>query len=132
MPKHKVGVDRDGAPSAFVDSYIRTALWSSNDESDDSGGGEPLDRNYSESDLTKEALKKMTADADRFYRENREDLASGTDSLGGHDFWLTRNGHGAGFWDGDWPEPQASRLTAASKRFGESSLYVSRGKIHVE
>jgi|TARA_R110000744_G_scaffold366338_1_gene475354 hypothetical protein len=20
----------------------------------------------------------------------------------GHDFWLTRNGHGAGFWDGDW------------------------------
>lgn len=21
----------------------------------------------------------------------------------GHDFWLTRNGHGSGFWDGDWP-----------------------------
>ena len=20
----------------------------------------------------------------------------------GTDFWLTRNGHGAGFWDGDW------------------------------
>ena len=20
----------------------------------------------------------------------------------GHDFWLTRNGHGAGFWDGGW------------------------------
>ncbi len=22
----------------------------------------------------------------------------------GHDFWLTRQGHGAGFWDGDWPD----------------------------
>ena len=22
----------------------------------------------------------------------------------GHDFWLTRNGHGAGFWDGDWDD----------------------------
>ena len=26
------------------------------------------------------------------------------DTMGAHDFWLTRNGHGAGFWDGDWPE----------------------------
>lgn len=22
--------------------------------------------------------------------------------MAGHDLWLTRNGHGAGFWDGDW------------------------------
>jgi hypothetical protein len=22
----------------------------------------------------------------------------------GHDFYLTHTGHGAGFWDGDWPE----------------------------
>jgi len=32
----------------------------------------------------------------------------------GHDFWLTRNGHGAGFWDGDWPET-GDALTEASK-----------------
>lgn len=24
-----------------------------------------------------------------------------TPAQAGHDFWLTRNGHGAGFWDGD-------------------------------
>jgi hypothetical protein len=34
------------------------------------------------------------------------------------DFWLTRVGAGAGFWDGDYPEPQATLLTNASKRFG--------------
>ena len=35
------------------------------------------------------------------------------------DFWYTRNGHGCGFWDGDWPEPAATILTEASKTFGE-------------
>jgi hypothetical protein len=42
----------------------------------------------------------------------------------GHDFWLTRNGHGAGFWDGDWPEPYASELTRVAKEFGGYSLYL--------
>ena len=45
--------------------------------------------------------------------------------------WLTRNGHGAGFWDGDWPEPVASRLTKSAKRFGSFDLYVGDdGKVH--
>jgi hypothetical protein len=41
----------------------------------------------------------------------------------GHDFWLTRNGHGAGFWDGDWPEEEGERMTATSKAFGECEIY---------
>ena len=40
--------------------------------------------------------------------------------LAGHNFWLTCNGHGSGFWDGDWP----ARLTEASEQFGEFDLYV--------
>lgn len=42
----------------------------------------------------------------------------------GHDFWLTRNGHGAGFWDGDWPEPEGSALDAEAKKFGSVDVYV--------
>ncbi len=41
-----------------------------------------------------------------------------------HDFWLTRNGHGVGFWDGDWSEPHAARLTKAAKSFGEVWPYL--------
>jgi hypothetical protein len=40
----------------------------------------------------------------------------------GHDFHLTRNGHGCGFWDGDWAEPGATVLTDWSKTFGSSEL----------
>ena len=35
-----------------------------------------------------------------------------------HDWILTRNRHGCGFWDGDWDEPFASKLTALFKQAG--------------
>lgn len=40
-----------------------------------------------------------------------------------HDFWLTRNGHGVGFWDGDWSEPAGSRLDEIAKAFPSVDLY---------
>lgn len=43
-------------------------------------------------------------------------------SQAGHDFHLTRNGHGCGFWDGDWPEPQGTVLTSWANTFGTSEL----------
>ena len=48
----------------------------------------------------------------------------------GHDFWLTRNGHGAGFWDGDWSEDYMGTevgelLTEASRPYGD--VYVHKG-----
>ena len=55
---------------------------------------------------------------------NLVDLREFDDSEAGADFWFTRNGHGVGYWDGDYPEPQATRLDDASKRFGEVWLYV--------
>lgn len=40
----------------------------------------------------------------------------------GRDFWLTRNRHGAGFWDGDYPEPHAKALTDAAHAAGERDV----------
>ena len=40
-----------------------------------------------------------------------------------HDFILTRNGHGSGFWDGDWSEPIATKLTELCEKFGEIDIY---------
>ena len=45
--------------------------------------------------------------------------------LAAHDFILTRNNHGAGFWDGDWSEPIATKLTDLCKKFGEIDIYLS-------
>lgn len=113
----------------FTLAYIEAALWSSNDESDDSGG-KPLDENYNVEDIAPETRDRMIADCVGFQERFAEQIGSKTEQAG-HDFWLTRNGHGAGFWDGDWPEPAATELTDGSKEYGETYLYVGDdGKIH--
>lgn len=106
----------------FTAAYIEAALWSSNDENTPQGG-EPLDSNYTAADIAAETLERIKADCAQFQIENAANIAADVEQAG-HDFWLTRNGHGAGFWDGDWPEPAASRLTAAAHKFGEFTLYV--------
>lgn len=78
-------------------------------------------------------------DCRAFYLANRDDCAeaaarysSAADKSGyqgvGHDFWLTRAGHGAGFWDGDLPQALGERLTKASKAAGEVWPYIGDGK----
>jgi len=114
----------------FTTAYIEAAFWSTLDENPH-GGGEPLDKNYDPSDLEPATLKRMVEDCKAFQNDNWDDIAEGDDrhdyssvALAGHDFWLTRNGHGAGFWDGDWEEEAGERLTTASKAFGEYDLLV--------
>lgn len=132
----------NGRMDDFTRGFLETALWSSTDNSDDSGG-EPLDKNYSIDDFTPHALKELIADCEQFQRENAADLAvayeqgirgsEGDDEFSaGHDFWLTRCGHGTGFWDGDYPEPQATRLTKSAEKFGNVDLTVEDGVIHAD
>lgn len=105
---------------SILRGYVACALWSSNDDQ-----GEPLDDGRDIDDLPAETLAKMRADVTDFVAANRADLNRSTldDFQIGHDFWLTRNGHGAGFWDrgigavGD-------RLTAASKVYSSVDLYI--------
>lgn len=43
----------------------------------------------------------------------------------GRDFALTRNGHGAGFWDGGWAHtPYAEMLDILSKCYGPIGFYL--------
>jgi hypothetical protein len=119
----------------FTQSCITAALGSSLDDD-----GNPLYSNYDESDITPETLAQMKADCRTFYDANKAhihcdgapmaefwDGSSESErqaAMAGHDFWLTRCGHGAGFWDGDWPEPAASALDAASEKAGNIDLYI--------
>jgi hypothetical protein len=114
----------------FTEGYITAALWSSNDDDDN-----PLDEMYGIDDIAPETLARMSADCAAFQKANASDLAAFQEVTGrpashaGHDFWLTRCGHGAGFWDrgaGD----VGDRLTEAAQAFGDVDLYVGDdGKI---
>ena len=66
-----------------------------------------------------------TTDALAFLEDNREALASLVESgkatweQHGQDFALTRNGHGAGFWDRGYGEV-GQALTDAARVYGEA------------
>lgn len=71
---------------------------------------------------------------DYFIEQARKDCAAftarncglltkaGTPIQNGADFWFTRNGHGAGFWDRGYPEEIGDSLTKAAHAFGEVYL----------
>jgi hypothetical protein len=46
-----------------------------------------------------------------------------SDAQAGHDFWLTRNRHGAGFWDRGLGDA-GRMLTEMAHPYGECALYV--------
>jgi len=117
-----------------VVAYIQCALWSSTDDE-----GEPLDGLYEAWDLADEAERSMIEDCENFLdvvESSDIDWREGWSAEQmGHDFWLTRNGHGAGFWDryysGDLYEV-GQKLTLVAKGFGSSDVYVGDdGKLYV-
>ncbi len=113
----------------FTQAYLDCALWAESDQSNEQGG-DPLDENYTIEDIDPHSLKEAISDCKRFQEENWDDLGD-NHTQAGHDFWLTRNGHGAGFWDGKRPEPAATRLTKASEKFGNVDIYVGDdGKLY--
>lgn len=105
----------------FFRAYIGCALWASTDDD-----GTPLDDNYRTDDIDVETLSALRAEAVQWFTDNIDTINAAPDycyEQAGHDFWLTRNGHGAGFWDrglgaiGD-------KLTAAATEAGPVDLYV--------
>ena len=102
--------------ASFTTSYIQTALWSSIDDN-----GDPMDSKYNMYDISEETMVKIYDDCLKFYHENCSLWED--DETAGHDFWLTRNHSGAGFWDGDYPE-NGDLLTEKSHTFGDYNLYI--------
>jgi hypothetical protein len=122
----------------MLQQYMETALWSSMDmnaEEGDETESTPLDRDYTTDDIARETKAKMLADCQKFFNENRtllEDPEIGWPAdQAGHEFWLTRGGHGTGFFDSKYGTDESrDALAKACRKYGEVNLYVERGKIH--
>lgn len=106
--------------STVFKHYLICALWSSIDDD-----GEPLDAVYSIDDIAPETLTQMEKEVSDFIDDNEALLTESgqSDEQIGHDFWLTRNGHGAGFWDRGLGAV-GDGLSKASKSYGGVYLYV--------
>jgi hypothetical protein len=98
-------------------------LHTGRDERDNWEGSIPNDAAFA--DIAPSALKAICEDCDRFQRRAGDSIPADRQTEAGRDFWYTRNGHGVGFWDGDWPEPSAGHLDQLAKAFGEVWAYWS-------
>lgn len=95
----------------FTRHYLIAALWSSTN-----ADGVPLDSLYDVEDIAPDFVRQAVEDCADFVQANAQALAAmyefyrrngnaahpdagSAEACAGHDFWLTRNGHGAGFWD---------------------------------
>ena len=104
----------------FIDAYIECAAWAENDDSDAWG-------NASFAPKTRERLER---DAGAFFDANESDIRAYCEGVAqaGHDLWLTRRGHGCGFWEHN--DSVSVRLDNAAKVMGDCELYVGDdGKI---
>lgn len=104
----------------FTRGYIDAILWSSGIDCEDW--------------LSDEFIEEAQNDCLAFIYENDTNLSrycehrntEGSPMFSaGHDFALTRNGHGAGFWDRlELPKEIRDELTESSKSFGEAWPYI--------
>ncbi len=121
-------------------AYVECALWSSTVDVDEETGepvaeetGEtrPMDDYFDALDIAPGSYESMRDDVTAFVDAEWADLEGMSPGQAGHDFWLTRNRHGAGFWDRGLGE-RGQRLTDAAHVYGVSDLYIGGdGRVYV-
>ena len=91
-------IEHDQMIDTITLHYFECALWSSSDDD-----GEWLDYGHDISDISPEARTQARDDVSNFVGLLQREGINWQDAMApeqfGHDFWLTRNGHGAGIWD---------------------------------
>jgi hypothetical protein len=104
----------------MIEAYLEAALWSSTDDD-----GNPLDKKFDYSAWSAEAMMRARMDCEEFIEKAGDALDDVSMESVGHDFWLTRNGHGAGFWDRSetYGPDMAQFLTAVAKDFSPLNIW---------
>ena len=115
---------------AFTQGYVEAMFFTNASDPDD---GDLANATFAE--LAPEALAKIVSDCAAFQDQCRADIDEATDNgrindydeaSAGRDFWFTRNGHGAGFWDRDLGDV-GDVLSEAARKWGQVDLYRGDG-----
>ena len=108
-----------------LNQLVATLLWSSIDDD-----GNPLDSGNRE--VSEKLKTSLAADFQEFLDSlpknfDAKDHYIGNGDIDGmleHDYILTRNHHGAGFWDGDWGKELGDTLRRLANHKPEIEAYV--------
>lgn len=128
----------------IVNAQIHSLLWSAGEYFDENGEFVFMwDERYDKFDAIPELREKLVKELEEFPMDLAEDVTYYRDNIRrvdndrwtayfGHDIALTRNGHGAGFWDRGLGE-SGDKLTGWSETLGELTLFeTGDGKFSAE
>lgn len=133
---HIVDTPRDAWFEDFVEGYATAALWSSTDVIKDEDG-EDEDVNLDDYEAAPKTLEEFREDCKDFCDFAEPLLHEAMQRNGytaeraGHDFWLTRAHHGAGFWDRNELDEGGlgDKLTEAAHSMGSRDLYLGDDRL---
>jgi len=121
MPNGKEYSMRDGIilsakEKEFFEAYCEAIDFTETGDTDQAPSGAALDEDFE---------RESMIDCLGFYSRIECYLSDDHISQAGHDFWLTRNGHGTGFWDRDKSVygDHSARFTGLAKEYGETHAY---------
>jgi len=113
----------------MLKQYIATALWA--ETGDDN---QPLDDKFDFDSVSEQMREKCICEIEWFTEKASTHIneilyhAENSDECMDkimHDLWLTRNHHGAGFWDGDYEH--GDELTDIAQLLGEAYIFTPDG-----
>lgn len=106
----------------FTTAYIECALWLCADEDDHS----PVTHDVTVDQIIQPTLDEIVEDCAAFQKAHMHQIRHNL-SQAGHDFFLTRNRHGSGFWDRTdiWKNGNPRKLTDSAHVFGTFQLVES-------
>lgn len=113
----------NGFADAVLPHYLACALWADS----------PEEADWSDIGFGEEARQLALIDIRFFVLKEWAYIQGVSPSDIGHNLWLTRNGHGTGFWDRDsLSDFLKDRFTATAEFMGNVSLFAEDDEIYFE
>ena len=117
----------------FRKGYVDALLWSSvNNDADGEQFFDELANGYENFGV--DSQERIDKDCKDFLEKALKFIPEGSFDYAGHDFALTRNEHGAGFWDreDEYGQDAAEKLNNIAASFGEVYLFYDSAHKMVE
>ena len=116
-----------------ANAYLECASWSTS-VSDEDGNTVHDSIDEIDAEWSNAAIEAAHREVENFWDDEVDEIVVRRNippAQIGHDLWLTRNHHGAGFWDRGYG-PDGQRLTELCKPMGSDDAYIGDdGTIHL-
>ena len=118
----------------MVRAYVNCAIWCGHyyetpEDEMEGTNALPLGDRYSEDDCSFSTWKRAVSDCPDFIEASAHILHDWDASQFGHDFYLTRCGHGVGFWDRG-KGAAGKQLTELCRPYDSADLFADDGRLY--